>query len=172
MVGSIGGHAAGQRPAPPVVLEAPESVALLLYSCHHVGDREGVDSLRGALQAAAEVAAGVLHRYYPVAEVAAHDYTADDDTMPRPHAHITVRARVDAAAFEGWARYAHVRYQAELQTRLLDLGIGVTRDYPSAHGWEITAAIEQLGNLPRQRCGSALHPLEVEQAAAQRRSAS
>jgi hypothetical protein len=169
---SIGARTAGQRPAPPIVLEAPESVALLLYSYDHVGDRGGVAGLRSALDAAAEVAAIAFGRYYPVDAVESHDCTVADLTTPQPHAHITVTGRVDFAAYEGWARYAQARYSAELQTRLLDLGIGVTRGYPSAHGWEITAAIPQLGHLPRQRCGSAIYPVEVELAAAQRRSAS
>jgi hypothetical protein len=169
---SIGARTAGQRPAPPIVLESPESVALLLYSCHHVGDREGVANLRAALDAAAEVAARAFGRHYSVSDVEAHDYVADDPAMPRPHAHITVTGRVDYAAYEGWARYAQARYLAELQTRLHALGIGITEDYPCVHGWEITAAISQLGQLQRRRCGSALYPVEVELAAAQRRSAS
>ncbi|PXY16490.1 hypothetical protein BAY59_38420 (plasmid) [Prauserella coralliicola] len=155
-----------------MVLEAPESVALLLYSCWHTQDQTGADSLHAALSAAAEVAAEALARHYVVAEVVLHDFTDADRELPRPHAHLITRGRVDYAAFEGWARYAHVRYQAELQARLLALSIGVTRDYPSPHGWEITGAIPHLGQLTRQACGPALYPLEAEQAAAQRRSAS
>lgn len=169
---SFGARTAGQRPAPPIVLEAPESLALLLYSCQYVGDRPGVTNLRTALDSAAEVTALAFGRHYPVDAVDAHDYTDADQTMPQPHAHITVTGRVDYTAYEGWARYAQARYSAELQTRLLDLGIGVTRDYPSPHGWEITAAISQLGTLQRRRCGAGLYPVEVELAAAQRRSAS
>jgi hypothetical protein len=169
---SIGARTAGHRPAPPVVLEAPESFALLLYSCQYVGDTAGVDKLRAALIAAAEGSAAAFGRHYPVTSVEAHDYVAGHPDMPQPHAHITVRGRVDFGAYEGWARYAQARYSADLQVRLLDLGIGVTRDYPTPHGWEITAAIPQLGHLQRHRCGTGLYPVEVElAAAAERRSA-
>jgi hypothetical protein len=103
-----------------------------------------------------------------VSDVVTHDSSADDPTLPRPHAHITVvPAQVLYTVYEGWARYAHARYQVELQVRLDDLGIGVTRLPDTGHGWEVTAAIPQLGDLPRRLCGRALYPLDIEQAAAE-----
>lgn len=166
-------HTTVTVPAPDVVLEAPESVALLFYSAHSVKDAGLLGVLTRGLDSAAVVAAETLSKHYAVGEVEQHLVVEADPTFPRPHVHVVVRDRVSMDAFEGWARFAHARYQAELQTRLYDGGVGVTRDYPSAHGWEITAAIPQLGKVQRMRCGSArvLFPLELETMPQQRRAA-
>lgn len=162
-------------PALPVVVEAPESVALLLYSCHTVNDTAMAEALQTALEHAASAAADTIGRHYTLGYLHLHDIAEADPSFPRPHAHIEVRERVEITGYHGWARAAHARYQGTLQAELLDAGIGVTRDYPSPHGWEITAAIPQLGKLERVRCpfaGRAVFPLELEAAAAQRRHAS
>jgi hypothetical protein len=166
-------HTTVTVPAPPVVLEAPESVAMLVYSTHAVGDTGLFAVLTRGLDAAADVASAVLGEHYAAPTVTQHLQVAEDPTFPRPHVHLAVRERVEPRGFEGLARYAHARYQAELQTRLYDGGIGITRNYPSAHGWEITAAIPQLGKVARMRCGTGrvLYPLELETAPAPRRAA-
>lgn len=160
-------HATVRTPAPDVVLEAPESVALLLYSANATGDSGLLSVVLNGLEAAADVAAGALGKHYPVASSEHHLAVAQDPSFPRPHAHLVVREDVERSAFEGWARYAHVRYQVELQTQLHDGGVGITRDVPTPHGWEITAAIPQLGKVARLRCDAAtglrvLYPLELE----------
>lgn len=154
-----------RTPAPDVVLEAPESVALLLYSAKTVGDAGLVSLVMSALESAAAAASGTVGRHYAVRGTESHLAVLQDETFPRPHAHVLVRDRVERSMFEGWVRYAHARYQAELQVRLYDGGVGITREYPSPHGWEITAAIPQLGKVPRLRCETAprvLYARELE----------
>jgi hypothetical protein len=165
-------HTTVTVPAPPVVLEAPESVALLVYAAHAAGDTGLWTVLTDGLDAAAAMARAVLGERYSAPAVTQHLQVTEDPTFPRPHVHLVMGERVEPSGFEGVARYAHARYQAELQTRLYDGGIGITRNYPSPHGWEITAAIPQLGKVARMRCGTGrvLYPLELETAPAPRRA--
>lgn len=166
-------HTTATLPAPNVVLEAPESVALLLYSAHAVGDAGLFDVVTRGLDTAAEAAAESLGKHYAVVGAEQHLVADTDLSFPRPHVHVLVRQRVEMSNFEGRACAANARYQAELQIRLGEGGIGVTRGYPSPHGWEITAAIPQLGNVPRLRCGTGrvLYPLESAMMPEQRRAA-
>lgn len=147
--------------APPVVLEAPEGVGLLLHSCRQVGDSAGARSIIAALDAAATEAAGALHRHLPVTGTTVHEAHIDAPDTPRPHVHLTLRARALRRDVEGWGSYSHAVYQGRLQTGLTAIGIQITEGAGPC-GWEITSAMPHLGTIRRRRCGRGLYPLDLD----------
>lgn len=154
--------------APTIVVEGPESLSLLLYSAAGAGDQKLIDVTTSALASAAFRAADSLAQYYPVAGVDEHLVATGRPSYPRPHVHVHLDGRVDRYTVVGHARLAHVLYQNELQLRLVDGGVGVTRGYPSPCGWEVTALIEHLTGMERIRCGDSprtLYPYDLEAAA-------
>ncbi|MDQ0382897.1 hypothetical protein [Amycolatopsis thermophila] len=128
-----------RTPAPEVVLEAPESVALLLYSANAVGDAGLASVVMSALESTAAAAAGRLGRHFAVRGTEPHLAVQQDQTFPRPHAHVLVRDRVERSMFDGWARYAHARYRPSCRC-------GCTTEGSASHG---STRARTAGRSPR-----------------------
>ncbi len=147
-------------PAPPVVVEAPESVGLLLWGYAKTNDTTRFNMLLQALDAAAYAAARELERSFTIRSVVPHLEVESDPSQPRPHAHLLVADQVDRTHLNGLAHMAHASYQNTLQDRLKAMRLGII-PWPSPNGWEIAGTTDNLGVVDRRPCGPGLYPLDT-----------
>jgi hypothetical protein len=152
-----------RTPAPPIVVEAPESLGVLLGACASA-DKDRFSTLLECLDTAANVAADAVERDwdgvgYTVNEVIPHVQADRDPGTPRPHAHLIVAGRVVRAHLASRALMAHATYQNSLKDQLGELGYAII-PWPSPHGWELGGVTQHLGLIPRMGCGTGLYPLD------------